>query len=234
MGADGCLVTGYTNVAKLLSHQTFEGDVVFITEFTNRPMFGTGYQSGLWSFLVPADATLDSIPNNGGAFRDYALGTVGDKIYAPSDYTYVYSSSINAAGSSIDQYLGQSWKNINGFHKLQRINGRIGSYISPNGNTWTQVGNEIELPAELANIPVKLGYRSKKIGLPDTNSRSYRRSNMAMQSIYLYRELHPWFTEQQRELKTMSAITKGPPTQSIISLFEKGYDYAENCNHSFA
>ena len=116
--------------------------------------------------LVPADATLDSIPNSGGAFRDYALGTVGDKIWAPSDYTYVYSSSISADGSSTDQYLGQRWKNVDGFYKLQRTNGRIGAYISPNGSTWTQVGNEIELPEELANIPVKLGYRVEKNWAP--------------------------------------------------------------------
>jgi len=164
--ADGCHVTGYRNVAKLLSHQTFQGDVVFISEFTNRPMFGSGYQAGLWSFLVPADASLDSISDNDGAFRDYALGTVGDKIYAPSDYTYIYSSSMSSNGSSIDQYRGERWKNTNGFYKLQRVNGRIGAFISPNGNTWTQIGNYIELPAELANSPVKLGYRVQKNWAP--------------------------------------------------------------------
>lgn len=158
---DGCKITGYRNVAKLLSHETFEGDIVFTSEFTNRPMFGSGYQSGLWLFMVPADATLSSISDNDGAFRDYALGTVGDKIYAPSDYTYIYSSS-----NGVDQYLGQRWKNVDGFYKLQRINGKIGAFISPNGQTWTLIGNEIELPEELKNAPVKLGYRVQKNWAP--------------------------------------------------------------------
>jgi len=160
-GSDGCLIEGRTNVAKLLSHETFEGDVVFTSEFTNRPMFGSGYQAGLWLFMVPADATLSSISDSDGAFRDYALGTVGDKIYAPTDYTYVYSSSIGS-----DQYLGQRWKNVDGFYKLQRINGKIGCFISPNGQTWTPVGSEIELPDELKNAPVKLGYRVQKNWAP--------------------------------------------------------------------
>merc|ERR1712224_938237 len=135
----GCHVTGHTNVAKVLSHQSFEGDVAFISQFTDRPMFGSGYQSGLWLMMVPADTTLDSLPSSTGAFRDYALGTVGDKIYAPSDYTYIYSSSIGPDGASIDQYRGESWKNTNGYYKLQRVDGRIGCYVSPNGNTWSRI-----------------------------------------------------------------------------------------------
>ena len=67
----GCHITGTTNVAKVLSHETFDNDIVFISEFTNRPMFGGGYQSGLWLFFAPADATLTSISNNDGDFRDY-------------------------------------------------------------------------------------------------------------------------------------------------------------------
>ena len=80
------------------------------------------------------------------------------------------SSSNNLGWTDIvpwtEVYLGQRWKNVDGFYKLQRTNGRIGAYISPNGSTWTQVGNEIEPPAELANIPVKLGYRVEKNWVP--------------------------------------------------------------------
>merc|ERR1712127_643027 len=72
----------------------------------------------------------------------------------------------SANGSSIGQYRGERWKNTNGFYKLQRIDGKIGAFISPNGNTWTQIGNYIELPAELANSPVKLGYRVQKNWAP--------------------------------------------------------------------
>jgi len=156
---DGCRVWGEKNVAKILSHETFEGDVVFVSEFTDRPMFGTGYQAGLWLFLAPADATLASIPDGNGAFRDYAVGMTGDKIYAPSDHTYIYSSSMSADGTSVDQYRGESWKNVDGYTKLQRVGGKIGAYVSPNGHTWSRVGEEIELPPELANAPVRLGYR---------------------------------------------------------------------------
>jgi len=164
--SDGCLVEGYRNVAKLLSHDVFEGDVVFVSEFIDRPLFGNGYQSGLWLFMVPSDATLDSIPSSDGAFRDYAIGTVGDKIYKTIDHTWIYSSSIDSNDSSKDQYLGQSWKNLKGYTKLQRVDGKISAFVSPNGNTWTRVGGEIELPEALKNAPVKLGYRVAKNWAP--------------------------------------------------------------------
>ena len=158
---DGCTLTGDSNVAKLLSLETFGGDVAFTSELTNRPIFGSGYQSGLWLFMVPANATLSSISDDDDVFRDEALATVGDKIYASTDYTYVYSSS-----NGVDQYLGQKWTNVDGFYKLQRINGKVGAFISPNGKIWTPIGNEIELPDELKDVPVKLGYRVQKNWAP--------------------------------------------------------------------
>jgi len=168
----GCTIMGgpYDPNAALLSSELFEDDVTLTISFLDRPMFGTGYQAGIWLFFVPADAALATVadlPQSDGAFRDLCVATVGDKVHATIDHTWLASSFLNADGSSVDQSSSESWKNTNGYMRLQRKSGIVQAFVSPDGNSWNPVGAPKTLPLAMASAPLRLGFRVQKNWAPE-------------------------------------------------------------------
>jgi hypothetical protein len=164
--ADGCTMSGATNVAAMLSTEVFSNDVTFTIELIDRQNFGTGYQAGLWLFFAPDTATVNDITTVGDeVFKTYAVATVGDKIHATIDHTWMYMRSQTDSGT-LDQTGGDNYKNMNGYLKLERADGIIKAWMSSNGNSWQQIGTDQALPSNLATIPVKIGLRIQKNWAP--------------------------------------------------------------------
>mmetsp|Transcript_40882 Transcript_40882/g.128094 ORF Transcript_40882/g.128094 Transcript_40882/m.128094 type:complete len:1750 (-) Transcript_40882:409-5658(-) len=160
--ATGCTLALDTYNSAMLSTETFSGDVTFTAQVTNREIFGSGYQSGIALYFAPADATLATVPwdrNQDGAFNDYVLSVVSDKIYPTMDHTFTYVKTQTDAGRA-DQSGGDGWKNMEGYLKLERVGDVVSAYMSPNGNGWKAIGAPKTLPAAYAGAPIKLGLRT--------------------------------------------------------------------------
>lgn len=70
-------------------------------------------------------------------------------------------SSQTDAGRS-DQSGGDSWKNTDGYLRLERIGGVIKASMSSNGNGWKEIGAPKALPSNLAHATIKVGIRSMR------------------------------------------------------------------------
>lgn len=162
----GCVLAGPDYNAIVLSKASFTGDVTLIVKVKKREMFGEGYQSGLWLFFAPEDATLASIPANDDDFRNYVVATVGDKIFPSIEHTWTEMSSQDALGR-IDQHGGDGWQNTDGYLKLQCIGGNVKASMSANGNGWMDIGELQPLP--FPDAPMKVGLRTQRNWAPGYN-----------------------------------------------------------------
>ena len=66
----------------------------------------------------------------------------------------------------LDQSGGDSWKNIDGYLKIERIAGVIQASMSANGNGWKSIGTPKALPSHLADAPLKVGIRTMRNWAP--------------------------------------------------------------------
>eukprot|EP00548_Thalassiothrix_antarctica_P010063 CAMPEP_0194160216 /NCGR_PEP_ID=MMETSP0152-20130528/78270_1 /TAXON_ID=1049557 /ORGANISM="Thalassiothrix antarctica, Strain L6-D1" /LENGTH=1486 /DNA_ID=CAMNT_0038869883 /DNA_START=967 /DNA_END=5427 /DNA_ORIENTATION=- len=151
------------------SIEVFEGDISLIVKVDERVLFSTGYQSGLWLFFATAETSTEEIlsTTNDADFKNLVVAAVGDKIhYSCCEHTWAFKSWYNKEGQREEQGGGDSYKNMNGYLKLERINGAISAWMSPNGNGWKEIGSTQELPDNLATSPLKVGLRMFKNWAP--------------------------------------------------------------------
>ena len=168
-GPDGCNLAGPDYNAAVLSQDSYSGDISFKVKVTGREYFGTGYQSGLWIFFASEDVSMSNFAYSKGSdddFKSQSVATVGDKIHFNCcEHTWTYMSSQTDSARS-DQSGGDSWKNIDGYLKIERIAGVIQASMSANGNGWKSIGVPKALPAHLANAPLKVGIRTMRNWAP--------------------------------------------------------------------
>merc|ERR1711915_329479 len=81
----------------------------------------------------------------------------------------VHGMSSQTASGRIDQTGGDSWKNTDGYLKLERVNGEIKASMSSNGNGWKAIGVPKALPVDLADVPLKVGLRTQRNWAPGYN-----------------------------------------------------------------
>jgi len=160
--SDGCNLAMDAYNSAVLSTETFSGDVSFIVKVENRKVFGTGYQSGLALFFAPADATLNLVPtgrNEDGAFNDYVIAAVSDKIHASIDHTWTTMKYQTDSGT-LSQSGGDGYKNTQGYLMLERAGNVVSASMSANSHGWKAIGVPKVLPSKYAGAPIKLGIRT--------------------------------------------------------------------------
>lgn len=160
--SEGCTLALDAYNSAMLSTETFPGDVIFSVKVENREIFGSGYQSGLALFFTAADATINSVPtgrNEDGAFNEYVIAAVSDKIYPTIDHTWTSMKSQTESGL-VSQSGGDGYKNTDGYLKLERTGNVVSAFMSPNGIGWKPIGLPKTLPSNYAGAPIKLGIRT--------------------------------------------------------------------------
>jgi hypothetical protein len=169
--ATGCTMAGGAHdQGALLSTGAFSGDFNFTAKVESREYFGGGMQAGLELFFATSDKTLSDFTGSDDDAKSNIVSRLLDKIhFSCCWHTWLYYSTQTADGVFEDGTASQTFKNLNGYLRLQRINGQIVMYMSSNGIGWKALGDPQPLPAELADTPLKVGLRVSRNWSPGYN-----------------------------------------------------------------
>ena len=165
-----------THQSMCLSKDTWSGDVALTLQVLDRECAcDAGDQVGIWLFVAPATTTLEDLYATtdvefNSQFLTNTVAAMGDKVnkdVADTTWFELYTNH-----DSTTQGTQDSWKNMEGFTKLDRdSNGYIRAYQSAGEEvgdkesgeptTWTTIGTPIELPEALKTAPIRVGIAIK-------------------------------------------------------------------------